>query len=166
MATPTPPYDFDKHKRSYGVDPLRESGLLKNQSNNTMYAIALALPADYKQLRTQLEIDITHELVKLLYQTVFAALRDGHKPNGNGLVNLTNIPAQFKVGSLVGNFFNPNIPESEVNEIAYECATALIHLLQDKVVDRIMPVNLSSIANEKIAARTTMKIAAGEYTKK
>lgn len=164
-------YNIDGFKRSYGVDPLRESGLLKNQSNNTMYAIALALPAHYKEMRNNLEIQITHELVKELYTIVFAALRDGQDQKGKGLVDLTKVPEQFrndnssaKIGSEF--FFNPNIPESEVNEIAYECATALIQLLQDKVVDRIMPVNLSSIANEKIAAKTSMRIAAGEYPTK
>lgn len=151
-------------ERQYAVDPLRESGLLKNQANNTMYAIALALPAHYKELRTNLEIEVTHKLVKQLYTIVFAALRDGKSDGNQDLVPLTAAEfARFRQRGETA--FRPNIPESRVNEIAYECATALIQLLQDKIVDEIMPVNLANIANEKIAAKTSMKIAAGEYNR-
>lgn len=158
-------YNVNQFQRSYGVDPLRESGLLKNQANNTMYAVALALPAHYKELRTNLEIKITHDLVKRLYTVVFAALRDGKSYMGEDLVPLIGQEFERFKQKGRGNAFRPDIPESRVNEIAYECATALIQLLQDKIVDEIMPVNLGNIANEKIATRTTMKLAAGEYNK-
>jgi hypothetical protein len=150
-------------QRAYAVDPLRESGLLKNQAHNSMYAIALALPAHYREMRTNLEVSVTHQLTKSLYDIIFAALRDGKTPAGVDLVPLT--AQEFARFRQVGqNAYRPNIPEKEVNEVAYECATSLIQMLQDKVVDKIMPVDLSHMATEKIAAKTTMKIASGQYS--
>lgn len=146
--------------RGYRTDVLRESGLKRNESQSLMYAIALAAPAEYRQKRVELERAITHDLTTALYEVVYAALLSGQTRGGIDLVTFEGNLLRYTGGA---TRYDPNIPERQVNEIAYECATGLIRILTDKVVDQIMPPDLSKMANEKIAAKTTTRIAANEY---
>jgi hypothetical protein len=97
-----------------------------------------------------------------MYRLVYAALLDGvTEDTGTALVNIDG-PIATKIGIPAGAY-KPQFPEKQVNEIAYEAATGLIRILNDKVVDAIMPPQLSKMANEKVAAKTTTKLAANEY---
>lgn len=152
-------------RRQYAVDPLRESGLLQNQSNSGMYAAALAHPELYHQLRVSVEKTVTHDLVTKLYDVIYLALVDGKAPDGKAdLISCSNAPydalKQF-IGTSARDSYEPNVPENEVNKIAFECATSLIRDLQERVVNKLMPVDLSRLANERIASKTTMRLSGG-----
>lgn len=157
--------DWDNDKtRGFYLDPdavLRETGLSRNEQKDLMYSVALACPAEYNLLRQKLVKAVTHGQVQLLYKTVYAALLDGKAVDGTGLVNIGD-DIRRKTGVPAGDY-SPKMKESEVSQIAYEVATSLIKLLDDKVCEHIMPTTLSQLANTKIAAKTTARIAATDY---
>lgn len=153
----------NKKTRGFFLDDaafLRETGLSRNTQKDVMYSIALACPAEYNLMRRELVHGVTHTLAQQLYRTVYAALLEGKKEkDGTGLVKIPDDVAD-KLGVTRGHV-SPQIKESEVSQIAYEVATSLIKLLDEKVCEHIMPSTLSQLANTKIAAKTTARIAAG-----
>lgn len=155
----------NNNRRGFYLDDaavLRETGLSRNTQKDIMYSVALATPAEYNLMRRKVVEDITHDLVKALYKVVYAALLDGKKIDDSNLVIFPNSVAD-KIGVARGTTYSPMLKEAEVSQVAYEVATSLIKLLDDKVCEHIMPSTLSQLANQKIAAKTTSRIAATEY---
>lgn len=155
--------------RQFKVDPVRESNLLRNQAQASMYALALAKPEQYKILRADLEQKLTFELTDLLYNKLYMALNEGLDTDGSALVDLSdtqfdpylqrNVDFQGKPRLI------PFMREEEINKIVFDIASALISKIQSDVVDQMMPVDLKNLANERIAQRTSVKIASGTLAK-
>ena len=154
---------FRGQRRGFYTNIVRETGLQRNQAANNMYAFALAAPAEYQAIRAQLETSVTHSLVENLYDVIYAALLQGTDTEAQPLIRFPDtVVAKLRLASAD---FNPQFPEKEVAKIAYECATGLIAILSDKVVDKLMPSTMNQLATQKIAAQTSSKLVANEYMK-
>lgn len=151
-----------KGDRSFYTDIIRESGLVRNQTKSLMYSLSIARPAEYNQMRYDLIQKVTWDLVRELYDTIYAALDGGVTKDGTSLIRFDG-----KAADVVGGVaeFRPCLPEAQINEIAYETASILIKVMEDKVVDELMPSNFTKLANEQIQAQVKTKIAGGEYSK-
>lgn len=152
----------DAGDRVFYSDIIRESGLVRNETKSVMYSLSIAKPAEYNQLRIQLVRAVTWKLVKQMYDTIYAALDVGKDLNGERLIKITgdNAKALGVAGTLE---YEPLLPEAEINRIAYESASALIRIMEDKVVDEIMPSNFTKLANEQIQQQVKTKIGGGQY---
>lgn len=148
-------------ERGYYTEITRETGLERNQAAANMYAFALAAPAEYQALRAKLERDVTHELVKKMYDTIYAALLEGEAKDGTDLIIIPTTVVN-KLG-LSSNKFSPKFPQKDVAKAAFAAATGLIAIMSEQVVDRLMPSTMNQIATQKIAAKTSANLSANEY---
>lgn len=150
--------------RSFKVDPIRHSGLLENQAKSCMYALALAKPERYKTIRASVEQKLTFDLTQLIFETVYKALNEGKDMDGKPLVDLSDKTFEaYRQPNVKNNtVFQPFIREEEINEIAFSIASTLINDLKSKVINRIVPTDLKDLADERIASRTAVKVAAGK----
>lgn len=152
----------DKNRVFYS-DIIRESSLLRNETKSLMYSLSIAKPAEYNQYRIQLVRAVTWKLVKEMYDTIYAALDTGKDLAGKSLLKITGKAAEALGKPETGFEYQPLLPEAEINRIAYESASALIRIMEDKVVDEMMPSNFTKLANEQIQQQVKTKIAGGEY---
>lgn len=152
--------------RSYYSDPIRETGLARQQQKSIMYSSSIAKPAEYNELRMKVTQDLTWQITQQMYDIIYAALGEGKLPNGDYLIKFgvgqgdNGIDTKYNRGK---RFYEPLLPEAEINRIAYRCATGLIKIMSDNVVDEIVPANFTKLANEQIQAQVKTKIAGGEY---
>lgn len=156
--------------RVFAVEPIRESGGYHNQYRNAVYAIALSLPSYYAQMRTSVESALTMKMQELLYETIYYALGDGLTTDGDVLMPMTapelerfrqRQPYPGAAATAVENSLRPMLPESEINKIAYDTSLGMRDLMM-KVVDRILPADLSKMANQRVAKRTELRLSAGD----
>jgi hypothetical protein len=152
--------------RGYYSDPIRETGLARNESKSIMYAASIAKPAEYNQMRQKLTRDLTWQLTQNMYDVIYAALSQGKLPDNTYLINFgigagdNGIDVKYNNGR---RHYEPVLPEAEVNKIAYRAATSLIKIMNDEVVDVLCPANFTKLANEQIQSQVKTKIAGGEY---
>lgn len=154
---------FDSY-RSFYTDPIRETGLARNQAASVMKSCAIAKPAEYNNMRMELVEKLSFELTQQLYDVVFAALGKGTDMNGTYLIKFgaggNEIDPKYNRGR---SYFEPLIPEKEVSRIAYKAATGLVSIIEKDVVEHICPSSFTAMANKEIGAEVNAKIKAGRY---
>lgn len=126
------------NKRGFYLDKdavLRETGLARNTQKDILYSWALAGPAEYNVVRRNVVKDVTHKLVQQLYNTVYAALLDGKREDNNKALVVFPDTVADKIGVARGTEYSPMMKEAEVSQVAYEVATSLIKLLDEKVCE-------------------------------
>lgn len=156
--------------RTFKTDPLLELGTYATESENVLVQMSLQFPAKYYEARAKLLRSLLQDNVRSIYDTVWNALTEGKDKNGNAIIALDGPLARFQItnpnAGLLGGparfpNYQPRLPESEVNSIALSVTKAFKDVIEEQLVDRIMPKELYRAALERTAAKTASNLASG-----
>jgi hypothetical protein len=154
----------DINTRTFKTDPLLELGTYATESENVLVQMSLQFPAKYYQARAKLLRSLLQDNVRRIYSTVWNALTEGQDAAGGPIIPLDGPLAQFRINNPHGGKFpnyRPRLPESEVNSIALSVTKAFKDVIEQQIVDRIMPKELYKAALERTAAKTASNLASG-----
>lgn len=155
----------DPNTRTFQTDPLLELGTYATESENVLVQMSLQFPAKYYEARSKLLRSILHDNVRNIYNTVWNALTEGKDKDGNAIIPLDGALGRYRIPNPNGGRpfpnYQPRLPESEVNDIALSVTRAFKDVIEQQLVDRIMPKELYKAALERTAARTASELASG-----
>lgn len=150
--------------RTFKTDALRELGTYAEESQNILVQMSLQFPSKYYENRAKLMKAILQENVKNIYNTVWNALTNGTDINGTPIIRLDGQLARYQIELPDGSrmrHYQPRFAEQKVNDIAYAVTKAFKKVIEDELVDQIMPNELYKAALERTAARTASDLASG-----
>lgn len=155
----------NRDTRTFRTDPLLELGTYATESENSLVQLSMQFPAKYFECRATLLRSLLQDNVRNIYATVWNALTEGTTAAGGPIIQLDGQLARFQVrnpntGGRVP-YYQPRLPESEVNSIALSITKAFKDIIEEQLVDRIMPKELYKSAMERTAAKTASKLASG-----
>lgn len=152
----------DPEERVFTVDPVKESGGYYRQYQNKIYGISLSLPSYYQQMRANLEQELLFDLQRLLYKTVYYALKEGTNVRGRRLLDLGDAVFQRFRQAPNQPYLVPGLPEHLIQKAAYDASLAMEGIITKEIVERLLPADLSKVANTTIQKRTSLKMANGD----
>jgi hypothetical protein len=154
----------DPNTRTFKTDPLLELGTYATESENVLIQMSLQFPAKYYEARATLLRSLLQDNVRNIYKTVWNALTEGQDAAGGPIIPLDGPLARYRIRNPRGGVFpnyQPRLPESEVNSIALSVTKAFKDVIEEQLVDRIMPKELYKAALERTAAKTSSALASG-----
>lgn len=149
--------------RTFRTDVINELGLESKEAESAALQVSLALPSRYFELRQRLLRSLLNDNVQRIYDTVWQALTEGRDINGNPILPMAGGGLErFRQRNAAGGFINnyqPRMAESEVNAIAMAISKGFKDLIENELVERVLPMRLYTLAMDKTAAGTRDRLA-------
>ena len=113
-------------------------GFAYSEYISNMRGMAIAQPAKYFQLRSDVMKTVKRDAVGSLYKSIFNILSKGTDLKGASIGALGDDPRYI-----------PHYPSQKINDFAIEVAASLADSL-NKVVDILMPDDFEKLASQKL----------------
>jgi hypothetical protein len=128
-------------KQNFMVDTSDFLGFKYAEYCNEMYALALAKPSDYFDLRKKVLQSAKTDAVSDLYKTFYNLLSKGQDKTGKPIIT-----------TATSGDIQPSYPQQKVNEFALSAAATLDKIIQE-AINIILPLDYKQIATERLAQK-------------
>jgi hypothetical protein len=136
--------------QSFRVSPNVYLGHEYNSYKNKLFAHSISHPAQYLQLREDVERQLKTILVQQFYDVIFEALTEGNGENGNALIT----------GFGLNETLRPHFPPQKVSEIALS-GSATLDKFMDTLVEILLPINYNKIVENTLATQAVAEVLRG-----
>jgi hypothetical protein len=152
--------------REFKTDVIREIGFDSAKSQNIALQIALTHPSEYFAMRQTLLEGVVKDNIEMIYNTVWNALTIGTNKDNNAILPAASFTNSKELIIKTGTpetgtvaRYMPMFPEHEVNAIAMSVARGFKDLMEQQLVNVILPQDLHQTALQKTAVRTVANLS-------
>ena len=125
---------------NFKVDVPQYLGFELEAFRDKLFSLAISEPSKYFRIREQVVKHVKTEAVKNLYETIFNTLKYG-KVSKNGAWIASEMP------------FSPSVPDVHINQIALSAAKTLNRILDEEVLDLLIPIDYKQIATKRLTLK-------------
>jgi hypothetical protein len=124
------------------IDPNIYLGLSYSKFRNEIFKQALVNPSGYYDLRSKCEKELQTEAIKNLYDVIYFTLSKGTTGDGTGDLGF---PCE------------PCVPIQKINEIALSACETLNQILQDEILELLLPLDYNKLMESRLRAKGEAK---------
>lgn len=129
---------------SLRLNPTEFLGLDFNKYKSQILKLAITSPADYYQLRSDLEENLQFNAINALYDTIFFALTKGTDKNGQPF-STVNMPCE------------PHYPQQKINDLTIGACEALDKMIKE-VIEILLPGNYDDVMSSRLMDKGSAKL--------